>query len=322
MPTLDDVARVAGVSKNTVSRCLNDRGYISEVTRDKIQNAIELLHYRPNQVARSLATSKTNTIGLVIPDVSQPFFAEITSYLEDELAKEDYRMILCDTMISSDKEKQYLSLLSANKVDGIIVGSHSIDIDYSQITEPVIALDRDLSPAIPTISADHEQGGRLAAWEFIKRGCTCVAQVEGFSQVRTPSEKRHLVFRDEMRKQGIEVVTYELGLNQFAFDSYASTAQEILDDNHRYDGFFASDLVALAVQKEAQKRGMIIPRDLFIFGYDGTPLHKIPWPGLPTIKQPFKEIAQLTVKVLLDRINGIEPTKKNYILPVSVSVPE
>ena len=127
MATITDVARVAGVSKNTVSRYLNERGYMSEKTKRTIQDAIDLLRYQPNQIARSLTTKRTNFVGLVIPDVVQPFFATMASRIEDELDRRGYKMILCNTMHSSAKERQYLDMLTANKVDGIIVGSHSVD---------------------------------------------------------------------------------------------------------------------------------------------------------------------------------------------------
>ena len=131
MVTITDVAQAAGVSKNTVSRYLNQRGYISDKTRAAIQAAIDELHYQPNQIARSLYTHKTNLIGLVIPDVEHPFFSAITAQIEDELDARGYKMILCNTLHSSKKERKYLDLLIANKVDGIIIGSHSIDINYS-----------------------------------------------------------------------------------------------------------------------------------------------------------------------------------------------
>ena len=109
-------------------------------TKSAIQDAIDLLHYQPNQIARSLTTKRTNFVGLVIPDVVQPFFATMASRIEDELDRRGYKMILCNTMHSSAKERKYLDMLTANKVDGIIVGSHSVDIDYSGIGLPIISL--------------------------------------------------------------------------------------------------------------------------------------------------------------------------------------
>lgn len=210
MATITDVARVAGVSKNTVSRYLNERGYMSEKTKSAIQDAIDLLHYQPNQIARSLTTKRTNFVGLVIPDVVQPFFATMASRIEDELDRRGYKMILCDTMHSPAKERKYLDMLTANKVDGIIVGSHSVDIDYSGIGLPIISLDRSLADDIPVVHADHVQGGHIAAEAFLKHGCKKVVQFVGYSKVLSPSAQRHKVFAEQMRDHGVECFTYEL----------------------------------------------------------------------------------------------------------------
>lgn len=213
MPTITDVAQTAGVSKNTVSRYLNNRGYMSEKTKAAIQAAIEELHYQPNQIARSLYTSKTSLVGLVIPDVEHPFFSTITARIEDALDTRGYKMILCNTMHSSQKERKYIDMLTANKVDGIIIGSHSVDINYSDINAPIVALDRNLADDIPVVASDHVQGGEIAAQAFIDRGCHKVVQLVASGQVKTPSNMRHEIFAKRMREHGITCITQELQLN-------------------------------------------------------------------------------------------------------------
>lgn len=319
MVTITDVARVAGVSKNTVSRYLNGRGYMSEKTKSIIQDAIDLLHYQPNQIARSLSMKRTNFVGLVIPDVTQPFFATIASLLEDELDRRGYKMILCNTMHSSAKERRYLDMLIANKVDGIIVGSHSVDIDYSGIKAPIVALDRFLADDIPVVHADHAQGGMIAAKAFAEHGCKKVVQFVGYSKVLSPSIQRHKVFAEQMRNHDIECFTYELRLNQFEFPSYLCTAQAFLDRYPDVDGVFAADLVALAVQREALSRGRRIPDDLFVFGYDGSFVYEIAYPPLPTIIQPYGDLAATIVDVLDKRIAGETLSAHSYVLPVRSS---
>ncbi|MEE8736046.1 LacI family DNA-binding transcriptional regulator [Bifidobacterium subtile] len=316
MATLTDVARVAGVSKNTVSRYLNERGYMSKETKAAIQKAIDLLHYQPNQIARSLSMKKTNFIGLVIPDVIQPFFATMASHIEDELDRRGYKLILCNTMHSSSKERKYLDMLSANKVDGIIVGSHSVDIDYSGIDAPIVALDRWLADDIPVVYADHIQGGHIAARAFLEHGCRRVAQFVAYSKVSSPSAQRHKVFAEEMRDNGVECFTYELRLNQFEFTSYLQTADIFLRQYPDVDGVFASDLVALALQREALSRGRRVPDDLFLFGYDGSFVYKIAYPPLPTVIQPYDEMASAIVELLEERVAGHIPQAKSHVFPV------
>lgn len=304
MTTIADVARIAGVSKNTVSRYLNNRGYISQKTQESIQEAIDLLHYQPNQIARGLFTGRTNLVGLVIPDVIQPFFATMAFQIEDELDRRGYKMILCNTMYSQDKERRYLDMLRANKADGIIIGSHSTDIDYSGIDAPVVALDRNLSDTIPVVHADHEHGGRAAAQAFIEHDRHNVIQLMGYSRVRTPSIRRHQVFADQLARHAIPCATIELEHNQFEFDTYLNVADKLLDEHPDVDGVFASDLVALAIQRQALARGIAVPDDLFVFGYDGSFIYKTCWPPLPTIIQPYEKLASAIVDILIRRIEG------------------
>lgn len=317
MVTITDVAQAAGVSKNTVSRYLNQRGYISDKTRAAMQAAIDELHYQPNQIARSLYTHKTNLIGLVIPDVEHPFFSAITAQIEDELDARGYKMILCNTLHSSKKERKYLDLLIANKVDGIIIGSHSIDINYSDIDAPIVALDRNLSEDIPVVAADHAKGGEIAADAFIEHGCHKVIQLVSSGYVKTPSSKRHEVFTKRMCEAGITCIVQELQLNQFEFQTYLKTADEILDSYPGLDGVFSADPVTAAIQRQALARGMRIPDDIFMFGYDGTFLAEAVFPPLPTVAQPYDQIAKTVVDVLMKKINGEKLEKMFYIIPIS-----
>lgn len=316
MANIKDVAKKAGVSTNTVSRYLNDRGYISDKTRTIIQQAIDELNYIPNQVARNLFTNKTNLVGLVIPDVEHPFFSTMTSYLEHELDKRDLKMILCNTANSSEKEKGYIKMLQENKVDGIIIGSHSLDIDYSIIKAPIVSLDRYLDPMIPTITANHDQGGVLAANYLIESGCKNVLQIVGYSQVDTPSNNRYQAFEKVMKKHDIPVKTYELGLNQFDFDSYLEVVRELQADYPDIDGVFSVDLVIVAYLKEALKRGIKVPEELRLVGYDGSFVSHMTYPSFPSVVQPFEELAHQAVSVLHQLINKETLDQLTYELDV------
>lgn len=317
MATITDVARLAGVSKNTVSRYLNERGYISDKTRRAIASAIDELHYQPNQIARSLYTRRTNLVGLVIPNVEHPFFAAVTSRIEDELDSRGYKMILCNTLHSTRKERQYIDMLTANKVDGIIIGSHSIDIDYSEVAAPVVALDRYLADDIPVVASDHAEGGRIAAQAFIDRHCHKVAQLVASGRVRTPSNFRHEAFSNAMRLNGITCITHELQLNQFQYSTYIETAKQVLDEYPGLDGVFSADPVAVAVQQEVLRRGMRVPEDVFVYGYDGTYLAEAIFPQLPSIAQDFSALAQKVVEVLLMQIGGGELEQLQYVVPLA-----
>lgn len=315
--TIKDVAKKANVSVNTVSRVLNNRGYISEKTRENVLKAIEDLNYIPNQIARNLYKNKTNLIGVVIPDINHPFFSKITKYIERDLYKKNYKIILCNATDSSQKERDYLKMLQENKVDGIIIGSHTLDTEfYKEIRAPIVALDRYLSDTIPVISSNHAQGGRLAAEKLVANGCKNVLQIIGSTKVNTPSNDRYLAFDQVMEENGIASNRFELEWNQFDYDDYENISEQILDKYPHIDGIFSVDLVSASIIKHALKRKLRIPEDLKVIGYDGTDIAKIVNPSLTTIKQPFEAISYQTVEILDNLIRK----KKNIPMNTMVDV--
>ena len=204
MANIKDVAKEAGVSVTTVSRVMNNRGYISEKTRKKVYDAIDKINYHPNDLAKNLQQQKTNLIGLILPDISVNFYAEEAKYIEEELYNRGYKLMLCNAYNSSKRENEYINMLQRNKVDGIIIGSHTLEIeDYLKINLPIIALDRYLGENIPVICADHVQGGRLAAKHLIDCGCKNVVQFAGYNKVKLPANKRHLEFTKTMIENNI-----------------------------------------------------------------------------------------------------------------------
>src|SRR5690606_5987687 len=172
MATIKDVAEKVGVSVTTVSRVLNNRGYLSEDLKRRVREAMEELNYQPNEIARSLFRKKSNIIGLIIPDISHPFFGEIAKQIEYYAYKNQYKILLCNSQLNKKKESEYINMLKASQVDGIIMGSHTLDIrEYSSINLPVATLDRHVSETIPYVSSDHYQGCVLATKLLLTKGC-------------------------------------------------------------------------------------------------------------------------------------------------------
>ena len=304
-PNIKDVAQKAGVSVTTVSRILNNRGSISDQTRKKVHTAMEELNYFPNQLAVNLFRQRTFLVGLIVPDVSHIFYALEIKYIERVLHQNGYRLLLCNAESDNVRETEYLNMLQCNKVDGIIIASHTLDLAaYNKVNLPIVALDRYLGPDIPTVSSDHEQGGRLAAQELIDNNCKNVIQITGFCGVPTPSHKRHTVFADMMKKNGISCETLELPYNAFLFKDYIDFADNIFRTRNHIDGIFAADNVACAVEKVAISHGLNIPEDLKIIGYDGTESSLMAYKTITTVAQPIKQLAQTTVDTLLEMISG------------------
>ena len=157
---LTDVAELAGVSPTTVSRVINNKGYLSEKTKSKVQKAMQTLGYKPNNLARGLQGKSAKLIGLIFPNISNIFYAELIEHLEIELFKRGYKTIICNSQNDPAKEKEYLEMLEANQVDGIISSSHNLGIkDYNRVEAPIVSFDRNLAPNIPIVSSDNFEGG-------------------------------------------------------------------------------------------------------------------------------------------------------------------
>lgn len=320
MTNIKDVAKKAGVSVTTVSRVMNNRGYISQSTKDKVLAAMEALNYQPNEVAKSLFKKKSNIIGLVLPDISTPFYAEETRYIEEELYKLGYKLMLCNAYNSSSREKEYINMLLRNQVDGIIIGSHTLKIeDYMNLNLPIIALDRYLGEGIPLVSSDHIQGGILAASELINSGCKNILHFCGSTKVPTPSNDRHKSFNQTLIEHNVKTSNVELPINFFSFSDYSSLIKEALNSHPNIDGVFAADTLALATIRELSNRNINVPNDVKIVGYDGLSICSITTPDLTTITQPIKELCKNAVKVLMEVINSNNTiSEKNIILPVTL----
>ena len=319
MANIKDVAKEAGVSVNTVSRVMNNRGYISEKTRKNVYNAMKKLNYYPSELAKNLQKQKTNLIGLILPDISVNFYAEEAKYIEEELYNRGYKLMLCNAYNSIQREKEYINMLQRNKVDGIIIGSHTLEIeDYIKIKLPIIALDRYIGENIPVICADHINGGYLAAKHLIDCGCKNIVQFAGYNKVRLPANKRHLEFTKTMIDNNINFKTIEMGLNVFTTEENLDYINYMFENYKNVDGVFATDNMATLVVKEAQKRGIKIPEELKVIGYDGTKNSELFNPTLTTIKQPIKEICIDAVDKLIKLIDGEIIEEKEICFPGSL----
>jgi len=268
-PTLADVAQAAGVSLTTVSRVLNNRGYLSQETRERVAEAIAQLNYRPNQIARALHGKSTHSIGLIVPTVALPFFGELTEHVEDFLAERGYRTFVCNSMGKADREREYLDLLVSHRVDGIISSAHNDGLaDYSSIHLPLVSVDRDLSPIVPNVRCDNEAGGRLAAEHLLKRGARRPALLTSRTGIHNLREKG---YRQVLQQAGIEPVVLTVDFNTPNSERPRLIRERldlVVDD---VDAVFATDdLAAAQVMEWADQRDLRIPDDFKVIGFDGT----------------------------------------------------
>lgn len=317
MATIKDVASIAGVTVTTVSRVLNNRGYISEATRKNVYDAMEELNYQPNEIARSLFRRKSNIIGLIIPNVSYPFFAELANYVEYYAHKVGYKILLCNSYQDRLKEKDYIEMLKRHQVDGIIMGSHTLEIlDYLNLELPIVALDRNLSDRIPFITSDNYEGGSLAAKLLIDKGCKKLAHISGPLDINTPANNRYQAFVDVASKSNISYIIKETKLD--IFSSYEKMAYGLFEEHPDIDGIFASsDMIAASIIHVANIIGKDIPKNLKLVGYDDISLAALIVPPLTTIRQPIEKMGELCIELLIKQIEDKAVHIEN-VLPITL----
>lgn len=315
---LTDVAKKAGVSPTTVSRVINNYGSLSQKTIDKVNQAMKELNYQPNSLARSLQGKNTQLIGLIFPTVSNPFYGELIDKIETKLFERGYKCIICDSANNPEKERNYINMLSANKVDGIIAGAHNLGIkEYENIELPIIAFDRHLADGIPIVGSDNFQGGYLATETLYLRGAKKIGILTGSQKSNSPTNRRlngYLTFIEEKKLTPI-VFKFEQNYQSVALKNIE--IKRILE-NEDIDALFCTDdLTALLVYNQCRELGISVPDDLKLIGYDGTKFIQNYFPYLTTLAQPMTDYADILIDLLIQRIkNAEQPLEDHYFLPV------
>ena len=334
MATLKDVARETGLTVTTVSRVLNNRGYISEETREKVYAAMKKLNYRPNEVARSLSKKSTNTIGVIVPHIRHPYFSELISNLENEASKRGYKMILCNSQEKENKEREYLEMCTSNRVAGIVLCSAGVAVEEFQGSNiPLITIERYMENGTASIECDNRQGGKLAAEHLIACGCKNLLHISGVYETAMPADDRALGFIEVCEKAGVS--HREVATNTYQYNNleYHDFLEEVLKENYhvdnmvendencgkkQIDGIFASsDLIAAQILQVCSKLGIRVPEDIKLVGFDDVNISSLTTPRITTIHQPIKEIAELTLELLINAQDG-KTVAKRSLLPVSL----
>lgn len=318
MASIKDVAEKANVGKATVSRVLNNSGYVSDETRRKILNAMRELDYTPNELARNLYHMRTGIVAILVPAVSHPYFGEFVEYAEAELYRMGFKAMICNASRTETEEKEYLEMLNSHVVDGIITGVHTLDVeDYKMIKRPIVALDRYLDDDIPIVAADHYKGGVLAAMELVRSGCRSVLHFSGTEVYRAPYFQRHVAFDEVMKKHNIKCTNYKLRWNRFDQDYVKQAIREVFESGTEFDGIFGVDMLAVECMNECARRGLEIPEDVKVVAYDGTYAAKIAAPRLTLIEQPIEELARAAVRMVVQLIAD-EKEVENITLDVKL----
>ena len=323
MATIVDVAKLAGVTPTTVSRVINNRGYISEKTKSKVHEAMDQLSYQPNEIARSLTKQRSNTIGVIVPHISHPYFSKLISNLENEAAKKDYKIILCNSKDTATKEKKYLDMCKSNRVDGIILCSGNVE--YNMINTgniPIVLLEKNFEKGKLGIQCDNYQGGCLATEHLIKCGCKRIVHFSGVIDEEMPADNREKAFIDVCSKNEIEYFIKKYDIDTYNQMNYYDYIKAALNEIEGVDGIFASsDLIAAQVIQVCNEIKIRIPEDIKLVGFDDVDISQLTTPRITTVHQPIKEMARLSIELIDAKYNNIEVNEKT-ILPIKLIIRE
>lgn len=319
--TIYDVAEKAGVSIATVSKVINNTGRISEKTRKKVQEIMEQLHYEPSMVASALTSKRTGTIGLLVPDIANPFFAEVARSFEDYAQKLGFGLVICSTDGNDEKAKLYLSLLMRKQVDGLIITTHIEDADLlDQLMQrqiPIVLFSIDIPLlSVNAVSVDDYKGGLLATNYLLSLGHKRIAVIaEELS--RGSSSYRIQGYKEAMTKAGAKVMESNIISTKATVENGKTAAQQLLKKKGRPTAIFAcNDLLAIGAMEAARKLEIKIPEELSIIGFDNTILAGIANPSLTSVSQPIKEMANQAMTVLVEEIEHGQSSKQRvFMLP-------
>jgi len=320
MTTIREVAESAGVSYATVSHVINNTRLVSPETRERVVAAMDALHYRPNALARSLRQGKTNTIGLVLPDSANPFFAEISRSIEDEAFKKGYSVFLCNTELDTQRELFYVDVLSKKQVDGIIfiaAGDQADSVDFLlRRSMPLVMIDRNVPKVeADAVFTDNQLGGFLATQHLLELGHTRIACIAGPSSI-TPSAERIIGYRKALEQAGIFYDENLIVRGDYHAQSGMEITHSLLKTTPRPTAIFAlNDLMAIGALRAATEAGYSIPKDVAVVGYDDLEISRFTNPPLTTIAQPKKEIGTQAVHLLVDRMSQKSRPPSHLVLP-------
>ena len=318
--TIYDVAREANVSMATVSRVVNGNPNVKPLTRKKVMDVIERLGYRPNAVARGLASKKTTTVGLIIPDISNIFFAELARGIEDIATMYKYNIILSNSDENIEKELHLLNTMLGKQVDGLIFMGSNITEDH--ITEfkkspvpIVLAGSIENTGDIPSVNIDYEEAAYDSANFFISRGHSKIALVIG-NREESISLKKLAGYKKALEEHNIAFNEEYVVEGDFSYDSGIEAVIRLAELEEKPSAVLVgADEMAVGVINALQDKGFKVPDDVQVISFDNTKLTLMVRPQVTTVVQPLYDIGAVAMRLLTKLMNEEEVQEPTVILP-------
>lgn len=314
--TMKDIAEIAGVSKATVSMVMNKKdASISENTRKKILKIAKEMSYIPNSVARSLSTKKSGTIGIILPDITNPFFSEMARAIEDEAERLKYNIIICNTDNDKDKEEKYIELLISKLIDGVIFmsgGKSNASITILKNNNvPFVLVDRYIEGYKDDygVFCLNKQGVKDGIKYLYENGNRKIVFVKGRENLEI-SKQRLEGYIEAMKDYGIYDQKY-IFEGDFNVEGGIMATEKVINTFNNLDAiFYSNDMMALGGIKILLRNGYKIPEDISVVGFDNIQISEVIEPELTTISQPIYIMGKKACSILINIIKGELPPEK------------
>nr|WP_221468825.1 catabolite control protein A [Cohnella thailandensis] len=319
--TIYDVAREAGVSMATVSRVVNNNPNVKPQTRKKVFEAIERLGYRPNAVARGLASKKTTTVGVVIPDISNAIFAEVARGIEDIANMYHYNIILCNADKRKDKEIRVINTLLEKQVDGLLFMGGAVTDEHIQAFNTsnvpiVLCATTDEKGTIPSVDIDHESAAYDAVKRLLGEGHRRIAMISGTLQDPANGYARYQGYKRALEQAGLTVDEDLVRIGNYKYESGMEAAQHFIGLPERPTAVFAAnDEMAIGAIHAIQDAGLKVPSDISVISVDNIRMASMVRPQLTTVAQPMYDIGAVAMRLLTKLMKKEAVENARVVLP-------
>ena len=327
--TIKDVAKRAGVSTATVSRVINKSGYVSKEKEALINEVIREVGFHHNKLARSLSTKRTNMIALMIGDITNPYYPQLTLGVEETANKYDYKVILCNIAGDPEKEKRYINDLMSLRIDAMIIAQSRVEKDYylneMKLPIPVVTLDEQIIiPNSDRVLIDHKKGAFDITTYLINAGYERIAHISGPADLLTAQQRADGYF-EALENHGRRRLNQLIRKSEYTIEGGREAMNSLLDLQNRPDAVFAAnDMIAIGAMDVIKQRHLKIPEDIAVAGFDDILFTRMTEPRLTTVAQPTHQIGAMAMQIIIDRLgnsnDSLEP--RTIILQPSISVRE
>lgn len=316
--TIKDIAKEAGVSIATVSFIVNGKDqHISEATRQRVKDVMKKYNYIPNAMAGSLVTRRTGIIGLILPDITNPFFPGIARGAEDRANEEGYSIIFCNTDDKIEVEEKYIESLTSKMVDGIIIAHSSNSEEMGEILErtqiPIILIDRDFDSKniLGKVLVNNKDGAYQAVCHMVEKGYKKIAYLSGSLKTQTAMDRLE-GYKEALLAKNLPVEEQLIKYGEYRAEWGRKGVKELLTEKRGFDAVFCgNDLIAIGAMKELIKNGYKVPEDKGVMGFDDIYMAQMVEPELTTVKQPNYEMGYQAVDLLIKHLKEKKSTKSH-----------